>query len=129
MTDSKDRELPISAATFWLIAILLIVGVGAVIWFSIPGPDTRHDLRSPSGASLLQLGEECEAGVCRRAIIHERDSLRTGCPVDIPGGEPVFVTVTAKWNADETEVVLDYADAVGKAGKLVLMPARDCTQT
>jgi hypothetical protein len=124
----KDRELPVTSLQFWLIALGVVAAVGAVIWVSIPGPDTRHDLRSPSGRVLLQVAEECEGLVCRRVIIHEADGVRTGCAVRIPGPEPVFVTVTAVWSEDESQVALSYADAGGTRGDLTLVPATDCTQ-
>lgn len=126
--ERKDFELPITARQFWLIAVAVVVGIGAVIWFSIPGPDTRHDLRSPSGKVLLEIAEDCEGQVCRRVIIHEANGVRSGCLVRIPGPEPVFVTVTAAWSEDESEVTLGYANAEGTRGELKLVPATDCTQ-
>jgi hypothetical protein len=123
----KDIQSPLTALQFWLIALGTVLAIGAGIWFAIPGPDTRHDLRSPSGRVLLQIAEECGQGACRRVIIHEAGGVRSACPVTIAGGEPVFATVTATWSSDETEVTLDYADAIGKRGVLTLTPATSCT--
>lgn len=114
---------------FWGAAAAVVIGIGATIWVSVPGPDTRHDLRSPSGRVLLQVAEDCAAGPCRRVIILEADGARRGCPVRISGTTPVFVEVTPRWSADESGVVLDYADAVGRRGALTLVFVRDCTET
>ena len=126
--ERKDVELPITTRQFWLIAVAIIAIVGAVIWFSIPGVDTRHDLRSPSGKVRLQIAEDCGGQVCERVIIHEVGGTRTGCTVRLPGPEPLFVTVMAAWSADESEVTLSYADADGTRGELRLVPATDCTK-
>jgi hypothetical protein len=123
----KDVQSPLTGLQFWLIAVGVVLTIGAAIWVAIPGPDTRHDLRSPSGRVLLQIAEDCDGSVCRRVVIHEAGGARHGCPVDIAGGEPAFVTVTASWSANESEVTLDYADGVGKRGELRFVPARDCT--
>jgi hypothetical protein len=126
--ERKDFELPLTTRHFWLIAVAVVAVIGAAIWFSIPGPDTRHDLRSPSGSVLLQIAEDCQGNVCRRVIIHEADGVRTGCSVRIPGPEPVFVTVTADWRGDESGATLQYADGDGTRGELPLVFATDCTQ-
>ena len=80
----------ISGRTFALVAVLIVVSLGITIWYSIPGPDTRHDLRSPSGKALLQIGENCDETGCDRVMIYESAApdgtrLRQGCPIDIPG--------------------------------------------
>ena len=97
--------------------ILVLAAVAALIWVSIPGPDTRADLVSPSGAARLELGEICDGSTCRRAVIFERSdngaSERRACAIDIPGGEPAFTGLEANWSADETDVRVSYDGAGG----------------
>lgn len=123
----------ISARAFFVVAASVVVLVFAVIWFSIPGADTRHTLRSPSGKALLEIGEVCGAESCDRRLVFERtgadgSKTRTGCPIDIAGNQPAFATVNALWADDETSILLDYADATGKRGSLTVTPEIDCTE-
>ncbi len=128
---ARPDDVGISATTFFIIAALVVAGIGAAVWFAIPGTDTRHQLPAPSGRSLMDIGEQCHESGCARAIVYEHTLSdgrreRAGCPISIEARVPIFVTVTATWSADETSVLLDYTEAVGRRGTLTVTPAADC---
>jgi hypothetical protein len=131
---AASDEVGISATTFFIAAAVIVAGIGAAVWFAIPGADTRHTLNSPSGKALLDIGEQCSETACTRLIFYEHTLSdgrreRMGCPIEIAGLTPIFSSVTATWSADESSVTIDYADAVGKRGEMTVVPAADCPVT
>lgn len=124
----------ISPWAFWGASIGLFLVIGAVIWFAIPGPDARHRFTSPSGAVLLDVGEQCGEAGCRRVIVSEErasdgTTTRYGCTVPLTETHPVLPNAYALWGADEESVDIVYADADGVGGKFTLVLERDCTLT
>jgi hypothetical protein len=126
MPDNQESGVPLWA--FLLGAGALIAAALAAVWFMFPGPDTRHDLVSPSGGNRIELGELCGSGGCSRVAILDAGGVRTGCPLQVEGNVPLFAQVEATWSADESAVVLDYAAANGETGS-VTIALSDCTLT
>jgi hypothetical protein len=93
-----------------------------------PAPDTRHDLASPSGGARIELGELCGDNGCNRVAILDVGGVRTGCPLDLSGNQPLFGHVTAQWSADETSAVVTYTIPDGSIATLTIARA-DCTLT
>lgn len=126
------QDTGISATVFALATVAVIVGLGVLIWFAIPGPDARHRFVSPSGQVVLELGELCREAGCERVIVSEVSALdgsksRRGCAVPLTERHPVWINAYPLWNADETAVDIVYADAQGVGGKFTLTIAEDCT--
>ncbi len=116
----------------WLLggSFVLLVGVGTLAWFAIPGPRASHDFASPSGAVALEVDEACEE-TCRRRIVAvftaaDGSATRRLCTFDLPQAHPVLLNAWAMWAEDERSVDLVYADSDGEGGKLTLSPQRDC---
>jgi hypothetical protein len=130
MADAADTG--ISGRAFGIGVVLLAVGLGAVIWFAIPGPDAKHRFVSPSGRVALELGEMCREAGCQRVAISEETAAdgskrRLGCEVPLTETHPVLLNAYPLWAADEASVDVVYADAEGVGGKFTLDLARDCT--
>lgn len=106
----------------------LVLAAFAVVWFMFPGPDTRHDLVSPSGAVRIELAELCGADSCTRVAILDVGGVRTGCPVALEGNRPLLNTVAATWADDESSVALSYGGVDGTTGTLTINRA-DCVLT
>ncbi|MFY8032293.1 MAG: hypothetical protein ACOVO5_10715 [Devosia sp.] len=125
-------QIGVNPVLFWLSAAAVIGGIGAVIWFAIPGVDARHRLVSPSGKVVLDLGEVCANAVCTRVAVVETTAadgakLRRGCPIALQQTIPVLLKVDPRWTADETGVEIDFSGADGEGGRLTLDFTRDCT--
>ncbi len=124
--DNQESGVPLWG--FLVGAAVLIVGAMTAIWFMFPGPDTRHDLASPSGAARLELAELCGDGGCDRVAILDVGGARSGCPLTLDGNRPLFTEVTAAWSADESSIELSYVAEDGAKGSLTIARA-DCTTT
>ena len=122
----------ISGRAFAVASVAIVVGLGAVIWFAIPGPDAKHRFVSPSGRIVLEIGEMCRETGCRRVAVSEEAALdgsrsRRGCDVSLTETHPVLLNAYPLWSADERSVELVYADAQGVGGKVTLNLDADCT--
>lgn len=118
---------------FVVVAVLVIAGAFAAVWFAIPGPDTRHRLVSPSGAKAIELAELCSPNGCNRVAILDQTQadgthLRTDCPLAVSGSTPLFAELAANWSPSEDSLVIDYVSASGSTGSLTIETA-ECTQT
>ncbi len=121
----------ISGPVFAIGSVLLLVLVGAAMWFAIPGPDNRHRFVSPSGAVVLEVGEACREDGCERVVVSEErapdgSTSRLGCVVDLNERWPVLVNVHPLWSPDERSVDIVYADSEGVGGKFTLSLPDDC---
>lgn len=117
---------------FWLGSVAFVFGIGAIIWFAIPGIDAKHRFTSPSGRVVLEVGETCGDTECRRIIVSEETApdgtkARYGCTMPITDQRPVFLNMHPLWADDESSVDLVYADAEGIGGRFTLVLKRDCT--
>lgn len=131
---ARAESTGISGRAFGIASVLLAVGIGAVIWFAIPGPDARHRFVAPSGEVALELGEICRENGCERVAISEETApdgarRRRGCTVALPETRPVLLNAYPLWAADERSVDVVYADAQGIGGKFTLDLDKDCTIT
>ena len=124
--DNQETGIPLWG--FTVVAIAIIAAAMAAIWLMFPAPDSRLDVVSPSGAVRIELGELCGEVGCNRVAILDRDGLRSGCPLVVPGNRPLFKQITATWTADESSVELAYVSADKKPGSVVIDLA-DCTVT
>ena len=124
--DNQESGIPLWG--FVAGAAVLIVAAFAAVWFMFPGPDTRHDLVSPSGAVRIELAELCGDAGCDRVAILDVDGVRTGCPLTLDGKLPLFTQVTAAWSADESSIDLNYVAEDGGTGSVTIKRA-DCTIT
>lgn len=124
--DNQETGIPLWG--FVAVAVAIIVAAMATIWLMFPAPDSRLDVVSPSGAARIELGELCAEVGCSRVAILDRDGLRRGCPLALPGNQPLFKQVTATWPADESSVDLAYVSAENQTGSVVIDLA-DCTLT
>lgn len=124
-TANQETGIPLWA--FIAGAAVVVAGAFAAVWFALPGPDTRHRLVSPSGQAALELGELCTDNGCNRVAIFEANSVRTGCPLDLPGNRPLFGTVSAQWAPDDTSVAIAYSSPDGQG--TVTFASAECTQT
>lgn len=125
-------QIGVNPLLFWLAAVAVIGGIGAIIWFAIPGVDARHRLASPSGKTVLELGEVCANAVCTRLAVVETTAadgtkLRRGCPIELQQTVPVLIKVDPLWTANETGVEIVFSGAAGEGGRLTLDFTRDCT--
>ena len=116
----------------WLLggSFALLVGVGTLAWFAIPGPRASHDFAAPSGSVALEVDEACEES-CRRRIVAvftaaDGSTSRRACAFELAQSHPVFLNAWAMWSPDERSVDLVYADTDGEGGKLTLSPQQDC---
>jgi hypothetical protein len=128
-----NQPTGITLPVFILVAVLVIVGAFAAVWFAIPGPDTKHRLVSPSGNKVIELAELCGPNDCNRVAvldITEPDGshTRTFCPLERSGMTPLFAEVTATWTTTEDSVDIAYVAATGPTGTVTIATA-DCTQT
>lgn len=128
-----NQSTVITIRIFIVAAVLLIVGAMAAVWFSIPGPDTRHLLVSPSGSKSLDMAELCSPVGCNRVTVldvtqPDGSHLRSGCPPQRAETVPLFHEVTATWSADETSVDIAYAPKDGAPGRMTIRLA-DCILT
>lgn len=128
MTSLDNQESGLTLPLFIGLAVLVIVGAGAAIWFALPGPDTDLRLVSPSGRSALELGELCSEVACNRVAILELEGVRTGCPLQLPGSVPLLGSVAATWSEDESAVSVAYGVPPGQTGTLEFS-AQTCTLT
>jgi len=124
----------ISGRAFGIAAIAVAAGIGAVIWFAIPGPDAKHRFVSPSGRVALELGEMCRETGCQRVAVSEETApdgskRRRGCDFVLSEAHPVLLNVHPLWSSDERSVDVVYADAEGIGGKFTINLDRDCTIT
>lgn len=124
----EKQESGVSLRLFVLVAALVVVGAFVAVWFAIPGPDTEHRLVSPSGAVILELAELCTDNGCNRVAIFDAPGadggrMRTGCPLDLPGREPLFRDIEAQWAADESAVTVSYG------GQAITFARAECTLT
>lgn len=124
--DNQESGVPLWA--FVVGAVVLVAGAFATVWFMFPGPDTRHDLVSPSGAARIELAELCGDGGCNRVAILDVGGIRSGCPLALDGNRPLFGEVVATWSADESSVDLTYVAENGDTGSLTIERA-GCTIT
>jgi len=128
----RDQGTGISGRAFGIASVLLAVGIGAVVWFAIPGPDAKHRFVSPSGRVALELGEMCREAGCQRVAISEETApdgskQRRGCNLALGETHPVLLNTHPLWAADERSVDVVYADAQGVGGKFTLNLDTDCT--
>jgi hypothetical protein len=124
--DNQESGVPLWG--FVAGAAILIVAAMTAVWFVFPGPDTRHDLVSPSGAARLELAELCGDNGCDRVAILDVGGVRSSCPLALQGNQPLFADVTAVWSADESRIELSYVGADDGRGALTIASA-DCTIT
>lgn len=129
---ARPDDTGITPLAFAAGAATLVVVVGAIVWFAIPGPDARHRFVSPGGDQIIEIGENCTEAGCVRVAVHEATAsdgskLRRGCAVEIAEQRPMLVNAQAVWGPDEVTVDIIFADADGMGGTLTLVPARDCT--
>lgn len=125
-TDQQKTGIPMWAYSVG--AAALIAAAFVAIWFMVPGPDSRLDVVSPSGAVRIELGELCAEVGCSRVAVLDKGGLRSGCPLAIPGNTPLFKQITPTWTTDEDMVTLDYVSALGETGTVVIDLA-ECTLT
>lgn len=128
-----NQSTVITIRIFIVAAVLLIVGAMAAVWFSIPGPDTRHLLVSPSGTKSLDMAELCSPVGCNRVTVldvtqPDGSHIRSGCPPQRAETVPLFHELTASWPADETSVTLDFTPKEGAPGQMTIALA-DCILT
>lgn len=124
--DNQETGIPLWG--FVAGAALLIGAAFAAVWFMFPGPDSRHDIVSPSGAARIELGELCAEVGCSRVAVLDQGGMRSGCPLALPGNQPLFMDVIATWTADESRVDLAYVSAQGDTGSVTILLA-ECTLT
>jgi hypothetical protein len=125
-------QTTVPAWLFWLATVALFFIIAAIIWFAIPGADSRHRFVAPSGSIVLDIGEKCGEIECTRIIIGEETAAdgtktRFGCNVPLTEQRPVLLNAYPLWTADESAVDIVYADADGVGGKFTLVLDRDCT--
>jgi hypothetical protein len=128
----KYGDTGVPAWLFWAGSFAFVLGIGAIIWFALPGIAANHRFTSPSGRIVLEVAENCGETTCRRLIVSEETAAdgsksRFGCIVPINDARPVFLNMHPLWSADESAVDLVYADAEGIGGKFTLVLERDCT--
>lgn len=121
----------ISGRAFAIAALVIAVGLGAIIWFAIPGPGAKHRFVSPSGRIALEIGEMCRETGCQRVAVSEETATdgtkrRLGCEVPLTETRPVLSNAHPLWSPDEQTVDVVYADTDGVGGKFTLVLARDC---
>lgn len=125
----------ISGRAFGIAALVLAAGIGALVWFAIPGPDAKHRFVSPSGKIALELGEMCREGTgCERVAVSEEiapdgSKRRRGCKLSLTETHPVLLNAYPLWASDERSVDVVYSDAEGIGGKFTLDLDLDCTIT
>ena len=124
--DNQESGVPLWG--FVAGAAILIVAAMTAVWFVFPGPDTRHDLVSPSGAARLELAELCCDNNCERVAILDVGGVRSSCPLALQGNRPLFADVKAVWSADESRIDLHYVADDGGGGSLSITHA-NCTFT
>ncbi len=130
----RNPDEGVSPAALIAGSVLLVLGLGVLIWFAIPDPAARHHFASPSGQVSLDVGETCGEAGCRRVVIAEflradGSTVRRGCPVPLTEAHPVLLNLYPLWSSDESAVELVYADAAGEGGKFRIALAADCTAT
>jgi hypothetical protein len=130
----KSEDTGISPVAFAIGSIVLILIVGTIVWFAIPGADAKHKFVSPSGREAIELGEQCREAACLRVAVRETiapDGSRTrrGCAFEIPEQRPMLLNAHPLWAPDERSVDIVYADGDGIGGKVTLDLDRDCTIT
>lgn len=123
----------ITLPMFILVAVMIVAGAMAAVWFAFPAPDNLHKLVAPSGTKVIELGELCgQTGCSRVAILDvtqpDGSHVRTGCPLAPSSLTPLFAKVIATWSSTEDRVDIDYAAASGPTGRLTFVMA-ECTQT
>jgi hypothetical protein len=128
-----NQPTGIRLGSFIIVAVVVIIGAFAAVWFAIPGPDTQHRLVSPSGTRVIELAELCSPNGCSRVAILDQiradgTHLRTGCPLAISGPDPLFDEIASNWSSSEESVTVDYASDSGSTGSLTIDTAL-CTQT
>lgn len=133
---NKDREeterVSISLPKFLLIAGVIIAVLMAIIWFGIPGPDTKYRFVSPSENHAFELAERCGEFVCDRVAIYEEtgpdgEKQRMACALPVGGDEPLFVTTTIVWLDNETRLEITYSNPDDIVRSLTIDFAKDCT--
>jgi len=128
-----DQPTAITLPVFIAAAAVLIIGAFTLIWFAIPGPDTRQVLTAPSGDKFIELGELCNDDDCARVAVldvvqPDQSHLRTYCPLDRPGNAPLFAGVVAVWAPAEDSVTLQFTSPEGPPELLTIVLA-ECTRT
>lgn len=126
--ESLDVSLPLVAA----IAVVVVGGIMAIIWYGIPGPTTEYRLVSPSGERALELAERCGETICDRVAIFEEtlpdlEVERLECTLNIEAKVPIFVEINPKWSGDETQMTIDYSNPDNITGSITLNFAQDCS--
>lgn len=121
----------VSGRTFGIATVVLAIGIGAVIWFALPGVDAKHRFVAPSGTVALELGEMCRETGCSRNAVSEATApdgskRRSSCAVTLPETRPVLLNAYPLWAPDERSVDVVYADAQGIGGKFTLNLDTDC---
>src|SRR5689334_12379043 len=129
---AKADDTGITPFAFAVGTIILVIVVGAIVWFAIPGPDAKHRFASPTGRNVVELGENCAESGCIRVAIREQTAAdgsktRRGCHFEIVEQRPMLLNAYPLWAPDETTVDIVYADAEGVGGKFTLDLDRDCT--
>ena len=130
----RQADAGVSPAALIVGTVLLVLGLGTLIWFAIPDPDARHHFSSPSGQVSLDIGETCGETGCRRAMVAEfvepdGRKVRRGCAVPLTEDHPVLLNLYPLWSHDEGAVELVYADAAGEGGKFRIELTADCTDS
>ncbi len=127
----RNDETGITPTAFIAGSLLLLLLVGTLIWFAIPGLSASHRFVSPSGAVALDVGEQCDGTTCKRAIIAEfvtadGSKSRRACTVPLTEQRPMLLNAYPLWTPDEAAVDVVYADADGVGGKFRLDLTTDC---
>jgi hypothetical protein len=121
-----NRRALITIRIFIVAAVVLIASAVAAVWFSIPGPDTKHVLVSPSGMRSIEMTELCTPMGCKRVTIADEiqpdgSHLRTGCLPQRAETTPLFNKVIATWSGSEESVTIDFTPAKGPAGTMTIV--------
>lgn len=127
----RNEETGITPTAFIAGSLILLLLVGTLIWFAVPGLTASHRFVSPGGAVALDVGEQCDGTTCKRAIIAEfvaadGSKSRRACTVPLTETRPMLLNAYPLWSADEASVDIVYADADGVGGKFRLAFASDC---
>ena len=127
----RSEETGITPTAFIAGTLLLLLLVGTLIWFAIPGLSASHRFTSPIGAVTLEVGEQCDGTTCQRAIIAEfvaadGSKSRRACTVPLTEQRPMLLNAYPLWTPDEAAVDIVHADADGIGGKFRLVLATDC---
>jgi hypothetical protein len=122
----------VSGRTFGIATVVLALGIGAIIWFALPGIDAKYRFVAPSGTVALELSEMCREAGCQRIAIGEETApdgskRRRSCNFTLPESHPVLLNAHPLWASDERSVDVVYADAEGVGGKFTLNLDTDCT--